>query len=153
MGIVHSVLLVIAGLGQVPAGTTVVFKNVTVVPMDRERVVAAQSVVIERGIITRIGSAGSVAVPRGALAVDGTGKYLVPGLVDVHVHLASNLPNEQQHILQLFLANGVTTVVNLRGIPQILELRKAVAAGRILGPRIYTVGPFVNEPAVTTPEE
>jgi cytosine/adenosine deaminase-related metal-dependent hydrolase len=77
----------------------------------------------------------------------------MPGLVDVHVHLASNPEDEQRSILKLFVANGVTTVLNLRGTPQILELRSAVAAGRMLGPRIYTSGPFVNEPFVTTADE
>jgi len=56
-------------------------------------------------------------------------------------------------LLRLFVANGVTTVVNLRGTPQILELRSAVASGRVFGPAIYTAGPFVNEPFVTTPDE
>jgi hypothetical protein len=130
-----------------------VFTNVNVVPMDRERVVTGQSVVIERGVITRIGRAGAVAIPRSAMTVDGTGKYLIPGLVDVHVHLASNPEPEQRQLLKLFLVNGVTTVVNLRGTTAILELRAAVAAGRIPGPRIYTSGPFVNEPFVTTPDE
>jgi len=55
-------------------------------------------------------------------------------------------------ITELFLANGVTTVVNMRGTPQILELRSAVTNGQTLGPRIYTTGPFVTEPFVKTPE-
>lgn len=145
--------LATAALAQSPANRSVAITDVNVVPMDRERVVAHQSVVIERGVITQLGPATQVRVPVGAERVDGTGKYLIPGLVDVHVHLASNPPDEQRHILKLFLANGVTTVVNLRGIPQILELRKAVAEGQTLGPRVYTVGPFVNEPFVTTPDE
>jgi imidazolonepropionase-like amidohydrolase len=95
-----------------------------------------------------VGPADRIKVPEGAQRVDGTGKYLIPGLVDVHVHLASNPQDEQRHILKLFLANGVTTVVNLRGTPQILDLRAAVAKGQTLGPRIYTVGPYVNEDAL-----
>jgi len=124
-----------------------------VIPMDRERIVAHQSVIIERGVIAQLGPATQVKVPDGAERVNGAGKFLIPGLVDVHVHLASNPPDEQRHILKLFLATGVTTVVNMRGIPQLLDLRKAVAEGQVIGPRIYTVGPFVNEPVVTTPEE
>jgi imidazolonepropionase-like amidohydrolase len=149
----HSVFLAIMALVHVPVDTPIVFTNVNVLPMDSERVVPRQSVVIEGGIITRLGPAASIAIPRGALTIDGTGKYLMPGLVDVHVHLASNPENEQRQILKLFLVNGVTTVVNLRGIPEILALRKAVSAGRITGPRIYTAGPYVNEPFVTTPDE
>jgi hypothetical protein len=149
----NSVFLAIAAFVQVPTDTPIVITNVNVVPMDRERVVARQSVVIEGGIIARIGPSDSIAVPRGGLSVAGTGKYLLPGLVDVHVHLADNPENEQRQILKLFLVNGVTTVINLRGTPQILALRDAVSAGRITGPRIYTSGPFVNEPFVTTPDE
>jgi imidazolonepropionase-like amidohydrolase len=153
MTIAHSVLIVVATFVRAPADTPVVFTDVNVVPMDQERVVPGQSLVVEHGVITHLGPTGSIAGPRGALHVDGRGKYLLPGLVDVHVHLASNPESEQRQILKLFLANGVTTVVNLKGTPQILTLRKAVSAGRILGPRIYTAGPFVNEPFFTMPDE
>lgn len=146
-------LLVAAATSQSPADTPVAIVNVNVIPMDRQRVLEAQTVLVERGIITGLGPTRRVAVGAGARTIDGTGKYLLPGFADMHVHLANNPEDEQPGLLKLFLANGVTTVLNLRGTPQILELRSAVAAGRILGPRLYTVGPFVNEPFVTTPEE
>lgn len=132
---------------------SIVIENVIVVPMDRERTLTSQTVIIEGTRIARLGRAGSVTIPAGARVIDGRGKYLVPGLVDNHVHLASNPESEQQALLKLFLVNGVTTVLNMRGTPQILALREAVAAGRVLGPRIYSVGPYVNEPFVTTPDE
>jgi imidazolonepropionase-like amidohydrolase len=121
--------------------------------MDRERTLPGQSVVVERGIIARIGPARTVPIPAGARTIDGTGKFLIPGLADMHVHLASNPENEQRMLLQLFVVNGVTTVLNLRGIPQILDLRSAVAAGRVFGPTIYTAGPYVNEPFVRTADD
>ncbi len=127
--------------------------NVNVVPMDRERVLAGQTVVVEAGRISRIGPAGRVSIPADARMIDGAGKYLLPGLVDVHVHLAGNPEPQQRALLELFVVNGVTTVLNMRGTPQLLELRAAVANGRIFGPRIYTVGPYVNEPFVTTPAQ
>jgi imidazolonepropionase-like amidohydrolase len=144
---------VTSAVGQAPPHAPVVIANVSVLPMDRERVLAGQTVVIERGVISQMGPRGSVTIPAGAQTIDGTGKYLIPGLVDLHVHLASNPENEQRAILTLFVANGVTTVLNLRGTPQILELRTAIAAGRVSGPTLYTVGPYVNEPFVTTPDE
>lgn len=140
-------------LSQAPADSTIVITNVNVLPMDRERVLARQTVVVEGGRITRIGAASDVRIPAGAHTIDGAGKYLIPGLVDVHVHLASNPEDEQHALLKLFVANGVTTVVNLRGTPQILDLRAAVAASRVFGPTIYTAGPYVNEPFFTTPDE
>jgi imidazolonepropionase-like amidohydrolase len=139
--------------GQQPPTPPVAIVNVNVLPMDREHVVAAQTVVIERGMITRMGPTRSTPVATGSDIIDGTGKYLIPGLADLHIHLHSSSETEQRHILQLFVVNGVTTVLNLRGTPQILELRAAVAEGRILGPTIYTAGPYVNEPFVTTPDE
>jgi hypothetical protein len=133
--------------------TALVITNVNVLPMDRERLVVRQTVVVEHGVITQIGPTGRVRIPAGAKTVDGTRRYLMPGIADVHVHLASNPEHEQRAILRLFVANGVTMVLNLRGTPQILDLRAAVAAGRILGPTIYTAGPYINEPFVRTPEE
>lgn len=111
----------------------VVIVNVNVLPLDRNRVLAGRTVVVEGGIITRIGPARSTPIPAGSATIDGTGKYLMPGLVDLHVHLASNPEDEQRAILSLFVVNGVTTVLNLRGTPQILELRSAVAVGRVFG--------------------
>ena len=138
---------------QAPARGAVVIENVNVVPMDRERVLTAQTVVVERGVIAQIGSRARVTIPAGAQRVDGTGKYLTPGIVDLHVHLGYNPEDQQIAILKLFLANGVTTVLNLRGTPQVLSLRTSVAAGRVMGPTIYSAGPYINEPFFTTPDE
>ena len=140
-------------VAQQSAARPTAIVNVNVLPMDAERVLTRQTVLIENGRITSLGSVDRVRVPKGALVIDGTGKYLMPGLADMHVHLAYNPTEDHPQILKLFLANGVTTVLNLRGTPQMLELKANVASGRILGPRVYTVGPYVNEPFVTTPDE
>jgi hypothetical protein len=149
------ILALCLGLAQQPppVDTPLVITNVSVLPMDRERVLSAQSVIVERGVITHLGPSGALTVPAGARTIDGTGKYLMPGLVDVHVHFHGNPPDEQPILLKMFVANGVTTVVNLRGTAQILELRNAVNAGRVLGPRFYSVGPYINQPFFTTPDE
>ena len=135
------------------APAVIAIVNVNVLPMDAERVLAGKTVIVENGRITKMGSATDVATPAGARTIDGAGKYLLPGLADLHIHLHGNPENEHPHLLKLFVANGVTTVLNLKGTPQNLELKNAVAAGRIFGPRFYTVGPFINEPFFTTPEE
>jgi imidazolonepropionase-like amidohydrolase len=141
------------------ADRTLAITNVTVLPMDRERTLPGYTFIIAGGSqtrpyarITHLGPADRIAIPAGAERIDGTGKYLIPGLVDTHVHLGNASGNDQLAILKLFVANGVTTVVNLRGTPPMLELRSAVAEGRVFGPSIYTVGPYVNEPFVTTPD-
>jgi imidazolonepropionase-like amidohydrolase len=134
------------------AGPTVAFVNVTVVPMDRNRLLTAQTVIVEDGQIVRLGPASKIKVPRGALRVDGRGKYLMPGLADMHVHFRFD-EAENLALLQLFIANGVTTVFSMHGNQMILGLRESVASGAAFGPTIYTTGPFVNEPVYTTPEQ
>ena len=137
---------------QQPASAAVAFVNVNVIPMDRQRILTRQTVLVEGAVITQVGPTQSVRVPRGARVIDARGKYLIPGLIDVHVHLAGTR-EEQLAILQLFVAQGVTTVLNMRGAPEHLTLRSQVAAGQVPGPTVFTVGPYVNEPFVSTPDE
>ena len=130
----------------------VAFVNVNVVPMDTERVIANQTVVVKDGRIAEIGAASKVKIPASALRVEGRGKYLMPGLADMHVHLSATR-EDVLALLQLFVANGVTTILNLRGTPDHLELRAAVEKGEVFGPTIYTAGSYVNQPFVNTPDE
>jgi len=85
----------------------VLFEHVNVVPMDRYRILEDRSVLVADGRIVAIG--GTVAAPPGARIVDGQGGYLMPGLADMHVHSANSRD------MQVFLANGVTTVLNMGG--------------------------------------
>lgn len=136
------------------------FVHVTVIPMNRDGVLNDQTVIIEKERITQVGPAASIRLPRNALRIDGRGKYLMPGLVDFHVHLRD--PSE----LLSYLAHGVTTVVHMSGptgnVPDVLALRRRIAAGEILGPNVYTTGRILDgNPAiypgvstvVSTPEE
>ena len=68
----------------------IAFVNVNVIPMDRERVLKDQTVVIRNGVISEIGDAKKVSVPPGARIISGAGKFLIPGLTDMHVHLMSD---------------------------------------------------------------
>jgi imidazolonepropionase-like amidohydrolase len=88
--------------------------------------------------IDYIGPSGERRVPSGVEIVDVAGHYLIPGLVDAHVHL--------DHVdeLPLYLIRGITTVFNLRGVPRHLEWRDAVARGDLLGPTIYTCGDYLS---------
>lgn len=107
------------------------------------------------GRIAEISPAEKTKVPAGTLQIDGRGKYLMPGLADMHVHLFAgagqpdDLTSQQ---LQLFLANGVTTIRNMIGKPEHLPLRERVAKGELLGPSIYTAGPPLLGNNVPTPE-
>src|SRR5207244_11037847 len=106
--------------------------------------------------IAEIGSTSEVKVPADAVVIDCAGQYLVPGLTDAHVHLPGSplVPvRDDLGDAPIYLTYGVTTVVNMAGGPEVLEWRKRVNAGEVLGPTIYTAGPFLNEPRVNTPEE
>jgi len=125
----------------------VAFVDVTVVPMDRERFLPHQTVLTSDGRIAAIGPVHSVHVPKDTQRIDGRGRFLMPGLADMHVHLnvrgpAGILQNED--FATLFVANGVTTVRNMWGDADILAFRRSVEEGKIVGPQIYTTGPLMD---------
>ena len=132
----------------------VAFTNVTVIPMDEERVLPDQTVLVRDGRIEAIGSSDEVDVPGDALVVDGAGKYLMPGLAEMHAHIPSPQQGEDtiERTLFLYLSNGVTTIRGMLGHPRHLELRAQSADGTILAPRIYTSGPSLNGNSAPTPE-
>ena len=132
----------------------VAFTNVTVIPMDRERVLANQTVVVRDGRIAEIGPAARVRVPDDALRVDGRGRYLVPGVAEMHAHIPEGnaSPAWVERVLFLYLANGVTTIRGMLGGPSHLTLRDRAARGEILSPTIYTSGPSFNGNSATSPE-
>jgi imidazolonepropionase-like amidohydrolase len=141
--------------------SAIAITHVNLIPMDRERVIPDQTVIIQNGRIASIGPADATELPGDmSLVIDGRGQYLMPGLADMHVHL-SNYGLNDLVMLSLLLANGVTTVRNMHGNPEILEWRGRIADGDLVGPRIYTTGPILDgEPpfwsgsvAIETPEE
>lgn len=102
---------------------------------------ADQTVLVSGGSIVGLGHRDVVPVPETFNAIDGTGKYLMPGLADMHVHLEYN---DDPRVLDLFLVNGVTTVRNMDGRPYILEWRDRIARGEWRGPTIHTAGPILD---------
>lgn len=122
-----------------PPASVTAFVGVDVIPMDRERVLRDQTVVVRDGKIAALGPENEVAVPPDAALVNGSrGRYLMPGLADMHVHVWD------EDDLTLLLANGVTTVRNMYGAPLHLAWRKKIEAGELVGPSIYTAGPIVD---------
>jgi imidazolonepropionase-like amidohydrolase len=145
--------------------------DVTVVPMDRERLLEHQTVVIQGDRITAIGTVRSIRFSETAQQIDGRGKFLMPGLADMHVHFVREaLPESPQpasvdaavprsgipasasreHVLEnrayalMFLANGVTTVRNMWGSETIDALAKEIHSGRLPGPHVYSTGPITD---------
>ena len=119
--------------------TSTAFVDATVVPMTTPGVVLRRYTVVVRGErILEMGPADAVQVPSDARIVDGRGKYLIPGLIDFHVHL------RDLRELEEYLRHGVTTVVSMRATETTLMLRERVRAGTVVGPRILTAGPLVD---------
>ena len=125
--------------------------NVHVVPMDRETVLRDHTVLIKSDRIVEIGPSAKVKAPSGAVTIDGAGKYLTPGLAEMHGHLTGGDIALNERILLLNVGRGITTIRGMLGHPSHLELRERVRKGELLGPTIYTSGPSLN--GNTVPDE
>ncbi len=143
---------------------TVAFLHANVIPMDEERVLRDQTVVIAGGKITAVGPASAVKVPAGASRVDASGRYLVPALCDMHVHLEGEAwqmmqrPEERvpanqipfDRLLFPYVANGVTTVLVMSATPEEVPLRQRIESGEMIGPRLI-LAPMIDGPKKAWP--
>lgn len=136
-----------------PAAPVVAFVNVTVIPMDRERVLEGQTVIVRDGRIASVEPSARARVPAGALRVDARGKYLMPGLAEMHAHIPGAQASEQviRDIFTLYIANGITTIRGMLGAPNQLSLRTRTASGEMLGPTIFIGAPSLNGSNATDP--
>lgn len=129
-------------------------QDVTVIPMDSERVLKGQTVIVEGRRITAVGPSPTTAVPEGATRIEGRGRFLIPGLAEMHAHFPSPQGLEQygeafgDRWLYLNVACGVTTVRGMIGGPRDLRVREEVARGLRIGPQIFTSGPSINGSSV-----
>jgi len=110
--------------------------NVAILSTDGRQMIADQTVIIEKGVITSIGSDGETL--NATAIIDGKGKYLIPGLIDSHIHLWQS-PND----LLLYVANGITHIRELNGSKQHLQWREEINNGR-LGPKMFVASSRVN---------
>lgn len=99
-----------------------------------------ETVVIVGDRIARVGKSGAVAVPHGAQMIEGRGKFLIPGLWDMHVH-----PTTQEY-LPLFIANGITGIRVMWGSPEHYVWRKQIDSGQMTGPHMVIGSPIVDGP-------
>lgn len=125
-----------------PRAETVAIVDVAVLPMTSERVLRDHTVIVAGGVITRIGPRASVVIPPHAQRIDGRGRYLIPGLIDTHVHL------RDVSELRSYLAYGVTSVIHQSGpvgnVPDVLRLGAQVLAGEVTGPTVYATGRMLD---------
>ncbi|WP_142059996.1 amidohydrolase family protein [Pseudonocardia kunmingensis] len=103
-----------------------------------------QTLLVDGATITTIGPSAEVPVPRSAAVLDLTGKYLIPGLVDMHVHSGGADVDDERLAPALYVANGNTTVREMWGRPQLHEWRRRRDAGELLGPRSIIGSPLVD---------
>lgn len=148
------VIVMATTLAQEPTDSRkreIVITSVNVIPMDTERILENQTVIIMDGKVFAMGP--KLKYGKQALVIDGKGKYLMPGLAELHAHVPpiDNL-DPMKDVLFLFAANGITTIRGMLGHPKHLELRDKLQKGEILGPRFFTTGPSFNGMSVTSPE-
>ena len=139
---------------------TYVFTDVTVIDGTGEPPLENASVVVTQGRITAVGPAREVRVPRGAVTINGTAKFLIPGLWDMHVHTstrnlaASSVPRDRDQnarfLLPSFVVHGITGVRDMSGdLERLLSWRSSIAHGELIGPRMIVTGfKFGSERAV-----
>lgn len=131
-------------VGQIPARKVYAIKNVTVIPMNKEMSLQDQTVIIENGIIKTIGITKNTPIGNGIIVIDGKGKYLMPGLFDMHAHFfyeQGEHKNTCETELKMMLANGLTTVRILAGHPAYLEAKGNIRNGKWAGPELFIASP------------
>src|SRR5438874_3669617 len=123
-----------------PSGSFAI-EHVTVLNVETGARAADQSVVVTGNKITSVGPAAKTKPPAGARIIDGTGKFLMPGLWDVHVHALRLMDRG----LPLAVYYGITGIRDMGStIEQVGDARTRVAKGEILSPRLYLAGPPLN---------
>ena len=137
-----TLVLLLAHSVAVAAGTA--FVNVNVVPMTSETVIEQQTVLVDNGRIVAIGPVDDIQIPEKASVVDGTDRYLMPGLAEMHAHVPGSNSADLDRYFSLYVANGVTTVRGMLGQPSHLALRQDLLDGKVFGPRLFTSGPSLN---------
>ena len=131
----------------------IALQSVNVIPMDAERVLENQTVIIQHGRIIAIDDVSKVKIGTGATVIDAKGKYLIPGLAEMHAHVPPiDDMDPMKEVLKLYLLNGITTIRGMLGHPQHIELRSKVQSGEVIGPNFYTTGPSFNGISVKSPE-
>jgi imidazolonepropionase-like amidohydrolase len=153
------------GRAQSAAPSFLIIHDVTVIDATGSPAQPHRTVMVRDGKIEEIGSSdGSMGRKLPGVDIDGTGKFLVPGLWDMHVHMVFGdwFPRGKQVTLPLFIANGITGVRDMGGELDVLQQwRKEINAGTLIGPRMVISGPMLDGPkprfpssiAIATPDD
>ena len=130
------------------------FTDVAVVVPDREEVLEGRTVAVEDGIITAVGEAGAVDLPDPVRIIPGEGRFLMPGLAEMHAHVPP-VPDPDQELLEdylfLYVANGITTIRGMLGQDYQIELAHRLERNELLGPTFYVGAPSLNGTSAPDP--
>ncbi|MDX2071089.1 MAG: amidohydrolase family protein [Haliscomenobacter sp.] len=130
--------------------------HVNVLPMTSEEVLKDYTVLLKDGKVFKMGPSNKLKAKKKNQVIDGTGKYLMPGLTEMHAHIPTPENGDDtwvRQVLFLYVANGVTTIRGMLGDPYHLTLRKNVDNELLIGPRIFTSSPSMNGNTIKTPAE
>ena len=150
--LVATSLLFIAAFGLLtscssPGKSTLAILHVTVIDATGAPPQRDMTLLIEGQHIVALGPSAAITVPRDAKILDASGKFLIPGLADMHVHLtgAGEPTGSREFIIPLLLANGITTVRDMGGyLESLIPLRQEINEGKRLGPKIFFAGPYLD---------
>ena len=143
ISVVVTLSLTAVSHAQAPPQPPLAIVGVTVVDVEAGRTIPNQTVVVNAGRIAALGATKSVQVPGGAQVIDGSGKFLLPGLIDTHIHLANSAQRDQLSAIGPLLAHGVTGIRDAGAGGQddwLVALRGRIAKGEVLAPRLYVSG-------------
>jgi imidazolonepropionase-like amidohydrolase len=136
------------------AAATLAITHVNLIDATGSPVQSDMTVIVKDGRIVDLGKSAAVQTPADAQLVEGTGKYLIPGLWDMHVHTVFGdwLPRNEKIVLPLFVANGITGVRDMGSDLDVTKVWRAeIAAGTLLGPRMVIAGPMLDGPVPRFP--
>ena len=150
-------LLIVPSFSSAEPSTQLAISHVTLIDGTGRPPQPDQTVLIDAGRITAVGAAATIKVPKTAPTIDASGKFLLPGFWDMHVHLAGVTADPswgKQVLLPLLLANGVTGVRDMGGdLDALLAWQRDAESGALLAPRIVAAGPFLAASGKKTPEQ
>jgi imidazolonepropionase-like amidohydrolase len=131
---------------------TTAFVGVNVLTMDTDAVLGNHTVIVSQGKIASVTPAAKAQIPAGAVRVEAKGKFLMPGLAEMHAHIPGGTAPDQavERTLFLYAANGITTIRGMLGDPRHLVYRERAAKGEVVSPLIYTSGPSFNAKTAST---
>ncbi len=142
--------------GTAPHLSSYVITDVTVIPMDGDRTLPRYTVFVDGGLITAMGPSADLRVPAGLTRIEGQGRYLIPGLSEMHIHLSQGSGESAGDGLgrqfRLALAHGVTTMRGVIAPPSALQARDRINRGDLLGPTLFVAAPSLNGKSVPDPE-